>query len=40
MNALLILTVLTLIRIVIPIAIVLSLGEYTRRLDRRTHYHW
>ena len=40
MNALLILTALTLIRIVIPLLIVLSLGEYFQKQSRRVRLGW
>jgi hypothetical protein len=40
MNALLILTVLTLIRIVIPIVVLLGIGEYIQKQSRRVRYGW
>jgi hypothetical protein len=40
MNALLILTLLTLIRIVLPVVIVLSIGEYAQKQSRSMRYGW
>ncbi len=40
MNALLILTALTLIRIVLPLVIVLGIGEYFQKQSRRVRPGW